>query len=684
MAVVGKKANRFFSRRMAELNEARTKGAATRDLHPELVASIGKEVTERHEISEEIKLQAKDAEDLRESLKGIYKSALPIGQTLTPFADSVRAHNKTVQAFADHLEPGNSTDALRQAMSHTVRLQECLLAGLEEMTKGLDALVVQPQQAFVKKDIRDARYFAHEFLKAQVDYEGSVSRLNQVMQKSKVDAKKYQQSLAEMGQFRGKFDQVAVDAQTKFAHMHEVNATDNAAHQLQYLNLLRGIFARGMALCDEFASSVQQSQQEVEARRGDREANGTGIPTMPHTAGAFESTNSLASPTDATAAAAAAPSGKPMTLENVYNDVVDLLARPDGLVVRSVWTLAPEEERAPLVQSVSRVLQQTNTFTVYLGRVLEAELAAGEPVAASADGAPVWHVRHVFEHEPTAALVADFFRAHGVSYAKNVLQPTLRALAKEAKALELHPKKVAGEELAANADRLKKYVRETAEAIFESSVISPLSVRQLCQSLLQEATAVEARHGNKRDPKADVASLLFFHLFLPAISRPDEYGLLTADQLTPAAKRNVYLLSLAMRGVAKRSKADPNSGEEWFLGPVDDAVMAASDNLIAYVATMCGEGAAVEAASAPQSFDDKYPVSLRQQDLDPFVQRLDRNLLQLTPAFSQAGATDLVLSVGHLVQAHQAITQNRGIVPVREPILAAADKSAPASWNDDD
>jgi hypothetical protein len=169
-----------------------------------------------------------------------------------------------------------------------------------------------------------------------------------------------------------------------------------------------------------------------------------------------------------------------------------------------------------------------------------------------------------------------------------------------------------------------------------------------------------------------VASLLFFHLFLPAISRPDEYGLLTAgmrgatgpngvlylracgvctglrwgwggiyasvsafislslsvrvcvreypqlslslslyvwlksgrvirggggvgaalpcgaDQLTPAAKRNVYLLSLAMRGVAKRSKADPNSGEEWFLGPVDDAVMAASDNLIAYVATMCG------------------------------------------------------------------------------------------------
>jgi len=144
-----------------------------------------------------------DAEDLRESLKGIYKSALPIAPTLAPFAESIRGHNKVrphpagvgdaravpwqplmrarpsivvrervgraqaVQGFVDQLEPGQPTDSLRSAMSNTVRLQEHLLTGLDEMAKGLDTLVIQPQQAFVKKDIRDARYFSHEFLKVR-------------------------------------------------------------------------------------------------------------------------------------------------------------------------------------------------------------------------------------------------------------------------------------------------------------------------------------------------------------------------------------------------------------------------------------------------------------------------------------------------------------------------------------
>ena len=57
--VVGKKANRFFSRRLAELNEVRSKSTVSRDLDPELQESIGKEIADRHEISEEIKLQAK-------------------------------------------------------------------------------------------------------------------------------------------------------------------------------------------------------------------------------------------------------------------------------------------------------------------------------------------------------------------------------------------------------------------------------------------------------------------------------------------------------------------------------------------------------------------------------------------------------------------------------------------------
>ena len=67
---------------------------------------------------------------------------------------------------------------------------------------------------------------------------------------------------------------------------------------------------------------------------------------------------------------------------------------------------------------------------------------------------------------------------------------------------QLHPKKVSGDELQANATRLKKYVRDIADAIFESSVIAPLSVRQLSQSVLRISTQIQASKTVKRDPKA--------------------------------------------------------------------------------------------------------------------------------------------------------------------------------------
>jgi len=53
-------------------------------------------------------------------------------------------------------------------------------------------------------------------------------------------------------------------------------------------------------------------------------------------------------------------------------------------------------------------------------------------------------------------------------------------------------------------------------------------------------------------------------------------------------KRNLYLLSLALRGVARRAKADEKSGEEWFMGPVDDAVLQYAEYVAPYIATMCG------------------------------------------------------------------------------------------------
>ena len=42
---------------------------------------------------------------------------------------------------------------------------------------------------------------------------------------------------------------------------------------------------------------------------------------------------------------------------------------------------------------------------------------------------------------------------------------------------------------------------------------------------------------------------------------------------------------------------------------------------------------------AGSTVEEKFPAALRQQDLDPLITRLDKNLLQLTPMFAQAGAT---------------------------------------------
>ena len=289
----------------------------------------------------------------------------------------------------------------------------------------------------------------------------------------------------------------------------------------------------------------------------------------------------------------------------------------------------------------------------------------------------------MFEANPTvASLVGEYLKSHGKYYASSVLGPVVRAISKEPKALELHPKRVSGDELQANATRLKKLLGDVTDAIFESTVIAPQSVVQLCNGIFHASTAIQAKAAVKVDPKSDVTSVLFFHLFIPALLQLDEFNIVPrvvpAEAVTPALKRNLYLLSLALRGVARRQKADEKSGEEWFVGPLDDAVLKAADQVVPFVTTMCGD---VNSPPAPRSLEDKFPASLRQQDLDPFIHRLDKNLLQLTPAFAHAGATDLILSVGNLVQGYQTLTGRSGR-SLAGPVAPA--KSAPESWNDDD
>ena len=108
---------------------------------------------------------------------------------------------------------------------------------------------------------------------------------------------------------------------------------------------------------------------------------------------------------------------------------------------------------------------------------------------------------------------------------------------------QLHPKKVSGDELQANATRLKKYVRDIADAIFESSVIAPLSVRQLSQSVLRNPMAVCAWRTRAENEKRGGLGAGDAHR--GALMKPMRRTLRASCSTTCSSPRSCGLTSLA-------------------------------------------------------------------------------------------------------------------------------------------
>lgn len=67
--------------------------------------------------------------------------------------------------FHDDLETGNDTDLLKASLALLVKTTEATNGALLNLGEITDHHVVQPILNFVKKDVRDARYFTHEVLK---------------------------------------------------------------------------------------------------------------------------------------------------------------------------------------------------------------------------------------------------------------------------------------------------------------------------------------------------------------------------------------------------------------------------------------------------------------------------------------------------------------------------------------
>ena len=86
--------------------------------------------------------------------------------------------------------------------------------------ESLDKSLVDPIQTFVKSDVREARYFNHEFLKAQVEYEGNIGKLNQLKQKGKTDQKKVEAATTVLLVSQQKYD--TVRSASIFSSMHSL------------------------------------------------------------------------------------------------------------------------------------------------------------------------------------------------------------------------------------------------------------------------------------------------------------------------------------------------------------------------------------------------------------------------------------------------------------------------------
>lgn len=97
--------------------------------------------------------------------------------------------------------------------------------------------------------LADARYFSHDFLKVQVEYEAALNKLNQMKLKgSKTEPKRVSAAQQELDQVTEKFDLIAEEALHRFNRLNEADTYKNALHVIDYLATVQSFFETGNKL----------------------------------------------------------------------------------------------------------------------------------------------------------------------------------------------------------------------------------------------------------------------------------------------------------------------------------------------------------------------------------------------------------------------------------------------------
>jgi len=113
--------------------------------------------------------------------------------------------------------------------------------------------------------LADARYFSHDFLKVQVEYEAALNKLNQMKLKgSKTEPKRVSAAQQELDQVTEKFDLIAEEALHRFNRLNEADTYKNALHVIDYLATVQSFFETGNKLlrkCNNLFFSPLQANE---------------------------------------------------------------------------------------------------------------------------------------------------------------------------------------------------------------------------------------------------------------------------------------------------------------------------------------------------------------------------------------------------------------------------------------
>lgn len=606
---------RFISRKLAELNEGKATGGANqmKDMDEEMKRSMGDSINSRNEKAENVKTKAKETETIREHLKNIYKSAQTVIEGLGSFRDSLRNLNKELASFREAIEPEDDASALlRDTLGATNKIHDRMVQNCATLADAIGRTLVEPIQLFVKNDVREARYFSHEFLKAQVEYESGLQKLSQVKSKSKADPKKYDSVNQNFILSQQKFDQISDESLAKFKKVAEANIVDNSTRFMSYLASLRDFYVDGHSVFGQMKVHLEKMEGAADKKKRDR--SGT--------------IDSLQKPFFADY----------KKLEVAYEDIVNYISQPDFIVARSLEKVLNTEDYDNFLYDLARIHHKRGTAHWVIRGFIEEDFKKKE-------------VNNKDDKRTTAVLSGNkpaidfsnlYFQESTKFYMAMVLSDVIKELIKENTVLDFTSQQIPIRVRTENAQRMSGYLDRIINNIVASKDVCPTPIRRIAQGIRILS--------KEKDPVISVAMFFGSRLYAPAINSPEGYRI-TDEQISEDARKNLKLLSRFLKsvfGVQDSSQESLNNSDQ-FQKQSFKKIYDYYDGLSAPSESESDHQRLREQRSATGLSEFEYNSSIQQQDIEQILIMLSQNISKIVDTLNELNAAATALRLQQLI-----------------------------------